>query len=282
VSFRALDTAGNLETAKSVTIAADLSGPLVGNIAPIATPTASYTAPWNTVTALGDGADPANPAQAQIWGTWSGDRPATQWIQYDWTRAVRITGTELKFWRDSNRGSGQGVAEPDGWVLEYWDDATSAWREVTGASAYGTSTTAFNTVTFDPVTTRRVRATIRANGNGTTFSAVAITDWRVFANDPGTVPVTVTVQSRCLAGKAYVAVLARNGHTAPVQITVDTPYGERSFPGVAPGANAYQSFATRTASIPAGSVTVRATGPVAGEEVTTVYTATHPGIACTA
>ena len=68
---------------------------------------------------------------------------------------------------------------------------------MTGASGYGTSTTAFNTVTFDPVTTPRVRATIQANGNGDTYSAVAITEWRVFADDPGTqpaeVPVTVTV-----------------------------------------------------------------------------------------
>ncbi|WP_345534981.1 OmpL47-type beta-barrel domain-containing protein [Phytohabitans rumicis] len=284
VSFRALDTAGNLETAKTVAIPADLSGPLTGNIGPIATPTASYTAPWNSLTGLNDGADPANPSQAQIWGTWSGDRPASQWVQYDWARPVRITGTELKFWRDSDQGSGNGVAEPDGWVLQYWDEATSAWRDVTGASAYGTSTTAFNTVTFDPVTTPRVRATIQANGNGDTYSAVAITDWRVFADDPGTnpatVPVTVTAQSRCIAGKAYVAVQGRNDHGAPVTIELETAYGERSFANVAPGANAYQSFATRAVSVAAGTATVRATGTVAGKEVTTVYTAEYPGVAC--
>ncbi|GAA1022313.1 hypothetical protein Aple_075470 [Acrocarpospora pleiomorpha] len=284
VSFRALDVAGNLETAKTVTIPADLSGPLTGNIGPIATPTASYTAGWNSVTALNDGADPASPSQAQIWGTWSGTRPETQWVQYDWARPVRLTGTELKFWRDSNRGTGDGVAEPDGWGLQYWDEAGSAWRDVTGASAYGTSTTAFNTVTFDPVTTPRVRATVRANGNGTTFSAVAITEWRVFADDPGTqpavVPVTVTVQPRCVAGKAYIAVRASNDHESPVTIALETAYGERSFANVAPGASAYQSFATRTASVAAGSVTVRATGTVDGEEVTTVSTAEHPGLAC--
>jgi hypothetical protein len=286
VSFRALDVAGNLETAKTITIPADLSGPLTGNIGPIGTPTASYTAGWNSVTALNDDADPPNPGQAQLWGTWSGNRPATQWVQYDWARPVRITGTELKFWRDANQGSGDGVAEPDGWVVQYWDEAASAWRDVTGASGYGTSTTAFNTVTFDPVTTPRVRATIQANGNGTTYSAVAITEWRVFADDPGTdpaaVPVTVTAQPRCLAGKAYVAAQARNDHGAPVDIALATAFGERSFVDVAPGANAYQSFATRSASVPAGSVTVRATGTVDGREVTTVHTADYPGVACVA
>jgi hypothetical protein len=286
VSFRALDVAGNLETARTVTIPADLSGPLTGNIGPIATPTAAFTAAWNSLTALNDSADPPNPSQAQIWGTWSGDRPASQWVQYEWARPVRLTGTELKFWRDSDQGSGGGVAEPDGWVLQYWDEAGSAWRDVTGASAYGTSTTAFNTVTFDPVTTPRVRATIQANGDGTTFSAVAITEWRVFADDPGTqpaeVPVAVTVVPRCLAGKAYVAVQARNDHDAPVDIAMETGYGERSFPNVAPGAHAYQSFATRTVSVAAGAVTVRATGTVHGKEVTTVFTAAHPGINCAA
>ena len=65
-----------------------------------------------------------------------------------------------------------------------------------------------------------------------------------------------------------------------MDIALETAYGERSFTDVAPGANAYQSFATRSASIAAGSVTVRATGTVDGREVTTVYTADHPAIAC--
>ncbi|MET7399018.1 family 43 glycosylhydrolase [Dactylosporangium sp. NPDC005572] len=285
VSFRALDNAGNLETARTVTIPADLSGPLSGNVGPIATPTASYTAGWNSVGALNDNADPANPGQAQLWGTWSGTRPATQWVQYEWSRPIRLTGAELKFWRDSNRGTGDGVAEPDGWSLQYWDG--TAWVDVTGASGnpvYGTSTTAFNTVTFTPVTTSRLRAMVRANGNGTTYSAVAITEWRVFADDPGTspavVPVTVTVQPRCIAGKVFLAVQARNDHSSSVDVAVETPYGDRSFTAVAPGAVAYQSFAVRAATAPAGSVTVRATGVVGGTTVTTTSTASYTAHSC--
>ncbi|GGM81946.1 family 43 glycosylhydrolase [Dactylosporangium sucinum] len=86
-------------------------------------------------------------------------------------------------------------------------------------------------------------------------------------------PVTVNAQTRCTAGKAYVAVQARNDHDAPIDITLETPYGNRTFTGVAPGANAYQSFATRSASISAGSVTVRA-------GTTTVITAAYPGATC--
>ncbi|WP_435738638.1 family 43 glycosylhydrolase [Cellulosimicrobium sp. PMB13] len=275
VSFRAVDAAGNVETPKSVTVPADISGPLTGNVAPIATVSASYTAGWNSVGALNDGADPANPSQAQIWGTWSGNRPATLWTRYDWSRPIRLTGAELKFWRDSAPGSGDGVNAPDAWVLEYWDEAAQAWAPVTNPSAYGTSTTAFNTVTFDPVTTSRLRATFQANGNGTTYSAVAVTEWRAFADDPGTggpdpeVPVTVTAEARCLAGKAYVAVRATNDHDGPVDVVLETPYGKRSFEDVAPGKNAYQSFAVRATQVGEGSVTVRATGTVEGETVTT-------------
>jgi hypothetical protein len=253
VSYRAIDNAGNLETARTATIPADLSGPLSGNVGPIAAPSASYTAGWNSVTALNDNADPADPGQAQLWGTWSGTRPATQWIQYDWSRPIRLTGAELKFWRDSAKGTGDGVAEPDGWKLQYWDGA--AFQDVQNSSAYGTGSTAFNTVTFTPVTTSRLRATINANSNGTTYSAVAVTEWRAFAQE---VPVTATATPRCIAGKAYLAVNAHNGGDSPVDITVDTPYGSKVFAGVK--ADAYQSFAARSTTIPAGAATVTVSG----------------------
>ncbi|WP_083259579.1 family 43 glycosylhydrolase [Cellulosimicrobium cellulans] len=284
VSFRAVDAAGNAETPKVVTVPADISGPLSGNVAPIATATASYTAGWNSVGALNDGADPASPSQAQIWGTWSGDRPATQWTRYDWSRPIRLTGAELKFWRDSAPGSGDGVNAPDSWVLEYWDDAAQAWAPVANPSGYGTSTTAFNAVTFDPVTTSRLRATFTANGNGSTYSAVAVTEWRAFADDPGTggpgLPLTATAQARCLAGKAYVAVRATNDGDAPVDVVLTTPYGERSFEAVAPGRNAYHAFAARTTSLPAGTVTVTATATVDGEPVTVEHEVQHDALDC--
>lgn len=150
-------------------------------------------------------------------------------------------------------GTGDGVAAPDGWKLQYWDG--TAWADVTGASAHGTSTTAFNTVTFDPVTTSRMRATVSANTNGTTYSAVAITEWRVFADEPATAPVTVTAQSRCIGGKAYVAVNARNDASAPMDVELVTAYGKKAFDRVAAGGNAYQSFPVRAAAVPAGTAT---------------------------
>ncbi len=102
----------------------------------------------------------------------------------------------------------------------------------------------------------------------------------VLRTDPA-LPVTVTAQARCVAGKAFVAVQARNEHTAPVHLTLQTSYGERSFPAVAPAGSAYQQFAARAAAAPAGTVTVRATGPAGGRDVTTVRTVPYPAVACT-
>ncbi|MET8045709.1 family 43 glycosylhydrolase [Micromonospora sp. NPDC005215] len=93
-------------------------------------------------------------------------------------------------------------------------------------------------------------------------------------------PVTVTASARCVGGKVYVAVQARNDNDTPVGIALETPYGERSFAAVAPGANAYQSFNTRAVSVPAGSATVLVTGAVGGQAVTTVRTVQHPAGTC--
>ncbi|MFD2796077.1 family 43 glycosylhydrolase [Promicromonospora vindobonensis] len=273
VRYRAVDRAGNAEPARTITIPADLSGPLTGNVAPLATPTASYTAGWNSVLALNDELDPASPPQAQLWGTWSGSNPATQWAQYSWPRPIRVTAAEIRFWADQPQGTGAGVAAPDSWELSYWDETAQDWAPVADPSPAGTSTDELNRMTFEPVTTSRLRATIRANGDGAGFSAVAATEWRVIADDPGTggpgePAVTVTAAARCLAGRATLAVRAVNDHDGPVDVRIVTPYGTSEVTDVAPGQAAYQSFATRSTQVDAGTVTVEVSGSA---EVTAPY-----------
>lgn len=76
-------------------------------------------------------------------------------------------------------------------------------------------------------------------------------------------PVVVEVDARCLAGRAYVAVRASvpadTGAGAPVDVTLATDHGSRSGT-VAPGANLYQAFSTRSAQVAAGTVRVTAAG----------------------
>ncbi|QJW38633.1 ExeM/NucH family extracellular endonuclease [Cellulosimicrobium protaetiae] len=133
--------------------------------------------------------------------------------------------------------------------------------------------------TFDPANPGTPAGTATVTGGAATLSATVPADaaageydlW-VVASPSGTtarIPVTVeageptgavltdvVVSPRCMAGKVYVAVKAVNGDDVPVDVVLSTPYGSRTFTGVAPGAAAYQSFAVRATSVPAGSVTV--------------------------
>ncbi|WP_171467968.1 PQQ-dependent sugar dehydrogenase [Cellulosimicrobium sp. 72-3] len=89
--------------------------------------------------------------------------------------------------------------------------------------------------------------------------------------------VTATAQARCLAGKTYVAVRALNEDDVPLTVTLETPYGTKTVENVAPGANAYQSFAVRSGEVEAGSVTVTATD---AEGRTATVTAEHDALSC--
>ncbi|MFJ1511669.1 immunoglobulin-like domain-containing protein [Cellulosimicrobium funkei] len=90
----------------------------------------------------------------------------------------------------------------------------------------------------------------------------------------------VEVTPRCLAGKAYVAVRATNGEDVPVRLTLTTPYGEKTVADVAPGKNAYQSFAARATAVPAGTVTVTGVATLDGREVTATREATVDALDC--
>lgn len=94
------------------------------------------------------------------------------------------------------------------------------------------------------------------------------------------VPFALTTESRCVAGKAVVTVRAVNSAEVPIDVAVTTPYGAKSFKGVAPGKSAYQAFATRTSTQQAGTVTVTATATVDGQEAATKQEAAYNAVTC--
>jgi predicted peptidase len=110
-----------------------------------------------------------------------------------------------------------------------------------------------------------------------TYANPVVLDW-LFAQSRDAGPsVTVEASARCLAGKAYVAVRATNDGDAPVGIALTTPYGSRTVAAVAPGASAYQSFASRTTAVPTGTATVTVT---AGDGATTTLDAPYDATTC--
>ena len=102
------------------------------NIAQEATVTVSNepvpTQYW--VKALNDEIVRSNPLPPDMWGTWTGNNPPQQWVQYTWGQPMRISGSQIEFWNDQPQGTGVGVAAPARWRIQYWDLGTGQWADV--------------------------------------------------------------------------------------------------------------------------------------------------------
>ncbi len=92
--------------------------------------------------------------------------------------------------------------------------------------------------------------------------------------------VEVQASTRCVGPNAFLAVTARNADDVPLTIEMVTPYGSRTVADVAPGKSAYQQFTTRAKTVAAGTSTVKITGTVDGEPVTTQVEAAFAAITC--
>lgn len=143
---------------------------------------ASYTADWNYLYAIYDevrgfGGLP----NGKTWGSyrWSG-RPAEEWLSYTWPEIVEVQQSNVYFWTDTET-PGDNVHVPASWVLQYWDETTEDWTEVTllEGEEYTCLNNKPNTVKFQPVKTRKMRLLMQAAGNGTTYSALGVGEWEV-------------------------------------------------------------------------------------------------------
>ncbi|MBD8079376.1 glycosyl hydrolase family 95 catalytic domain-containing protein [Cellulosimicrobium arenosum] len=105
---------------------------------------------------------------------------------------------------------------------------------------------------------RQRGAVDRVAAFGRALTAEEVGTWQDLAFDDGGDGPEVDVQAvpRCLAGTVYVAVRGTNSGDRPVDVTLTTPFGSRSFDGVEPGKSAYQAFSARSASVDEGTVTV--------------------------
>ncbi|MEV6302175.1 Ig-like domain-containing protein [Actinoplanes sp. NPDC051861] len=267
VEYRSQDRAGNTSAVGTETVEA---GQAPVNVARTGTASASYTPGWVTADNLVDGVTPTGPVgpNTDVWNTWP--QVGEQWIQLDWAAPVTVDRTRIWFVQDID-DSGAGVAPPSAWKLQYWDG--TAFSDVANASAYGNSATAWNTVTFDRVTTTRLRAVLTASGTEEGRGAPGVQEWEVYDVPAPAVPVEVQAKSQCTAGKAYVAVTAKNTGQLPLDIELITPYGSRTVTAVQPGKSAYQSFNSRATSIAAGAATVK----VNGKSITAPYAAVSCG-----
>ncbi len=138
------------------------------NVAPRAKVTTSYVSPWETVVALNDGLDPAhsNDRTQKVYGNWP--EMGTHWVQYDFDLAYTLSQTDVYWFKD-----GGGIDVPRSYKIEYWDG--NAWREVKNANGRGTRADMYNTTTFDPVSTTKIRLQILSSSTAST----GILEWKV-------------------------------------------------------------------------------------------------------
>ncbi|MDY0908826.1 immunoglobulin-like domain-containing protein [Microbacterium sp. CFBP9034] len=94
------------------------------------------------------------------------------------------------------------------------------------------------------------------------------------------VSASVSVTGRCVAGKAVLAVVVANDDEREIRVRLDTAYGAKQIAAIAPGKSSASAFTTRSASIPAGSVTATVSAPDGAERVQSVFQAGHPGLSC--
>ncbi|MNW55377.1 Bacterial Ig-like domain (group 4) [compost metagenome] len=87
------------------------------------------------------------------------------------------------------------------------------------------------------------------------------------------VAVTVTARSQCVGKVAGLTVRVVNDE-------VTTPFGAKTFAGVAPGKSASQTFSARKDAFEAGTVSVVATATVDGAQVTTEVEQAFDAVSC--
>jgi DUF1680 family protein len=134
---------------------------------------ASHFNPAGTLTALNDGVLPRSSGDHTVPRmTWWDHKGGREWVSYQFPAPRRFSTAAVYWFDDTGRG---GCRAPAAWRL-LWRDG-DRWRPVklTPPSTYGTALDRFNTVRFEPVTTRELRleATLKAG-----FSA-GILEWRV-------------------------------------------------------------------------------------------------------
>ena len=166
------------------------------NLALVATASTSYVSGHETITALNDGATPANSNDKShgAYGNWP--RTGTQWVQYDWSQPISTAKMDV-YWFDDHGG----VRLPKACRLKYWDGST--FVPVPQADGLGLAENQFNSTTFPEITTSRLRLEFDSDGRAST----GLLEWRVYdsGKSPPFPPVVVAGLDRSvmLNGTTY-------------------------------------------------------------------------------
>lgn len=139
------------------------------DIAPYATPEASYTSGWETVNGINNPAfepESSNFGTGKGWGNWSQESGTVLWVSYTWNETVKVAGNEV-YWYDDNGDTGV----PSEVTMEYMDE-NGNWQPMTIISDNYLNKDQYNIINVEPVTTTSIRMNVtvaegkKANGIG--------------------------------------------------------------------------------------------------------------------
>jgi hypothetical protein len=136
--------------------------------------TSSHCWDGDTITALSDKLEPRNSNDQSIPRfTWWPRKGTAEWVQYDFKKPKKISGTAVYFFDDTGGG---GCRIPKSWRLLYKDG--NSWKQVSNAGSYGVEKNKFNSVTFSLVQTSALRLEVQLQQD---FSS-GILEWQVDTN----------------------------------------------------------------------------------------------------
>ncbi len=175
-----------VETVKRQIIKRDTEEKTYVNVASQASVSAHYTASWNNLAAVNDGAVNLNTTDNSLtWASWSnnGTRPSEGWLVYEWPSALSFSKSVIYFWTDiAGDNVGTNVAMPASYTIQYWDAVGATWKDVTlsGMESYPREREAANEVTFEPVETTKLRLFMNPSTDGTWYSALGVSEWEAY------------------------------------------------------------------------------------------------------
>jgi DUF1680 family protein len=160
-------------------------GPL--NVARVAVPSSQAMRSENKISALNDGLTPESSfdrshALYALWSPSPEDR--IDWVQYEWSEPVKVERVEVYWAVDRPRpaaipGSAwQQMKAPESYRILYWNG--NDFVPVVRSQGLGIAADTFNSTTFEPVSTSKLRLEVIPQAN----QPAGILEWRVFNYGP--------------------------------------------------------------------------------------------------
>lgn len=197
---------------------------------------------WDTLPA----ANACDGSVSTAWSTWAGGDTSPGTASFTITPATAYRVSQATFTNVEGTIRSVSVA---------YRGIDGLWHETTVHDAAVEANGVATTVSFDAVTATAVRLDFATPGSYLKISELAVDG--TLAQAPDAAPaVTATATVRCVAGKAQTVVTATNTGADAADAVITTPWGTRTIVDIGAERSRSVAFATRAASVAAGTLSV--------------------------